>query len=167
VDQSGCDLSGSRAFLCRIGLLILIAIALLFAGAAARRTRPTSEAQSPGAQVPAPPAEAWVRTELFFGLTDRDGHPVSTRSWQHFVDIALVAAFPDGFTLVKAKGRWLDRTHATRKEPTEIFIVLYRASDATTMNRRIEQVSRDYVHQFHQESILRADSNETVRSYGP
>jgi hypothetical protein len=167
VDQSGCNLSGSRAFLCRIGLLILIAIALLITGAAAPGTRPTSEAQVPGAQVTAPPAEAWVRTDLFFGLTGRNGHPVSTRSWQHFAGTALAAAFPDGFTLVKAEGRWSDRTHATRKEPTEILIVLYRASDAATMNRRIEQVSRDYVHKFHQESVLRADSNETVRSYGP
>ena len=151
----------------RIAPTCLIVVALLIAGIAAFGEHFSTSAQAPGTLAAAPPAEPWVRTALVFGLTDRNGHPVSIRSWQHFADATLTPAFPDGFTLVKAEGRWSDRSHATHKEATEIFTVLYPASDTATMDRRIEQVSRDYVHQFHQESVLRADSSATVRSYGP
>jgi hypothetical protein len=35
------------------------------------------------------------------------------------------------------------------------------------MDHRIDEVSRAYIRQFHQESVLRADSSETVSSYVP
>jgi hypothetical protein len=167
VGQNSCNLSASRALLYRAGRVSLIVIALLIGGPVVRGARSSTNAQSQGTQVTTPPAEAWVRTELFFGLTDRNGHLVSMRSWLHFEDTVLTPAFPDGFTLVKAKGHWLDTNHTPHQEPTEIFIVLYRASDAAAMNRRIEQVSKAYIRQFHQESVLRADSSATVRLYTP
>jgi hypothetical protein len=166
VDQNSCNLSASRALLYRAGRVSLIVIALLIGGPVVRGARSSTNAQSQGTQVTTPPAEAWVRTELFFGLTDRNGHLVSMRSWLHFEDTVLTPAFPDGFTLVKAEGHWSEGNH-TRKEPTEIFIVFYRTSDAAAMNRRIEQVSKVYIRHFHQESVLRADSSATVRLYTP
>src|SRR5262245_66552116 len=59
--------------------------------------------------------EAWVRTELYFGLSippGADGSPagrVTDEEWQRFVDEEISPRFPDGLTIQEAGGQWRSR----------------------------------------------------------
>ena len=60
--------------------------------------------------------EAWIRTELYFGLAvppGPDGQPagqVSEEDWQWFLDEEITPRFPEGLTILEAGGQWRSRT---------------------------------------------------------
>jgi hypothetical protein len=100
--------------------------------------------------------DAFLRTELYFGLARRDG-TVSEQEFQRFVDSQVTPRFPEGLTLIAATGQFRDRDGTVRAERTKVLILLYPPRDAHA-GARIEAIRSDYRQRFAQQSVLRADS---------
>lgn len=110
--------------------------------------------------VAAAPGEAWVRTELIFGLGLKDGGTVDAKTWQEFLDAEVTPRFPDGLTVVDGAGQWRDAAGKVTAESSKILI-LYHPPDPST-GPKLEAIRAAYQARFHQESVLRATSSAKV-----
>jgi hypothetical protein len=102
------------------------------------------------------PGDEWVRTELYFGLTKPGGAVVGDAEWADFLDRSVTPRFPDGLTVVQARGRYRSRDQAQHEEPTGVLIILHPAGGDA--DARIDALAREYVRRFEQESVLRSDT---------
>jgi hypothetical protein len=105
-------------------------------------------------------AEAFLRTELFFGLS-RQGLPdVTEQEFQSFIDLQVTPRFPDGLTLLSGKGQFKNAAGTVIQEGSKLLILLYpftkQASDA------VEAIRTDYKGMFQQQSVLRIDEPTCV-----
>lgn len=96
-----------------------------------------------------------ARVELYFGA----GHIPRAR-WTRFLAQVVTPRFPDGLTTLEGLGQWRGADGRHVLEPTQIVVVFYRR-DATS-DARIEAIRRIYKLRFHQQSVLRADTNACV-----
>jgi hypothetical protein len=100
------------------------------------------------------------RTELYFGLA-RPGGIVTEEEFQAFLDAVITPRFPDGLTVLSAKGQFREATSATpSKEDAKILILLYPFSRWT--NRAVEEIRQSYKARFGQQSVLRVDEVSCV-----
>lgn len=127
----------------RHGAVLLIAL-LLLSGCAA----PVGRDQASG------------MTMLFFGLSHADG-AISEQQWQVFVDTQITPRFPDGLTVVDARGQWRSSDHMVKKEASKVLILVHEGDAAT--DGRIGELMREYKRQFQQEAVLRVDTAARVR----
>lgn len=105
-------------------------------------------AQTPGGKL-------FQRTELFFGLS-RPGGVVAEEEFQDFVDTVVTPRFPDGLTVVSAKGQFRDATSGTPvKEDAKVLILLYPFSRSSS--RAVDEIRQGYKERFDQQSVLRVD----------
>jgi Protein of unknown function (DUF3574) len=102
-------------------------------------------------------ADSWLRAELYFGLSIPIGGVITDAQWRNFLDTSVTPRFPDGFTVVEAQGRYRGDDHIIHSEPTRMLIILYPAAEKANANQRIEQLCKEYIVRFHQESVLRDD----------
>lgn len=105
-------------------------------------------------------AKAFVRTELFFGLS-RPGGVVSESEFQAFVDGQVTPRFPDGLTLLAGTGQFRDASGTILVEGAKLLILLYPRQDREA-DAKIEQIRREYRRAFQQQSVLRADDLSCV-----
>jgi hypothetical protein len=99
---------------------------------------------------------AFVRTELFFGLS-RPGGAVSEEEFKTFIDSAVTPSFPDGLTLLSGNGQFRDASGTIVAEGSKLLIVLVPLRNRDT-EAKIEQIRSDYKLRFQQQSVLRADA---------
>ena len=104
--------------------------------------------------------QALIRDTLYFGLGMPDGGTVGDDAWQRFVDQVLAPAFPGGFTVVQAQGRWRGADDSIRSEPSRLVIVLHE--DDAGSRAAVERVAESYRRTFRQESVLRERSAACV-----
>src|SRR5687767_14637092 len=88
---------------CLAGLILIV-----LCGCAAAPSAPAGGPVGTSAAMSDALGRAMVRTELVFGLSRADGSAVDEMEWQEFVDKAVSAWFPAGFSIVDADGRWRD-----------------------------------------------------------
>lgn len=163
------DTSSSRArrHFARLVLLASVATGLLPGAASAdprrapqsaaeRSTEPVGrhETRCPG------DADAFARTELFFGLS-RPGGLITEEDFKAFVDARVTPRFPDGLTLLTGSGQFRSANGTIIVEGSKLLILLVPRRDAQA-HEKIEAIRRDYRHQFQQESVLRADAASCV-----
>jgi Protein of unknown function (DUF3574) len=98
--------------------------------------------------------ELFSRTELFFGL-NRPGGVVTEAEFQRFVDTAVTPRFPDGLTIVSAKGQFRGANNAVEREDAKVLILLYPFTDPS--NAKVEKIRSEYKTAFEQQSVLRVD----------
>jgi hypothetical protein len=94
-----------------------------------------------------------VRDALYFGRSIPGGGEVGDAAWQAFEAAALLPAFPRGYTVLDANGRWRGADGRTIGEASRIVVVVHagdRDTDAT-----VREVVARYRTQFRQESVLR------------
>src|SRR5690606_17520158 len=110
--MAGGDLE-RNAMILSARAILAAALLLAVAGCAAERGAPVPG----GAGIDCPSgAEAWVRTELFFGLSRAAGPEIGEAEFQGFVDREVTPRFPDGLTLLSAAGQWRDAQRRVLKE---------------------------------------------------
>jgi hypothetical protein len=98
-----------------------------------------------------------VETQLYFGLAKSHG-AVSAREWQAFVEHEIAPRFPEGFTILDARGFWL--SEEAKRTISEDSNVLIRVHDgAAKDNAAIGAIIESYKRTFAQESVLRIDEN--------
>jgi hypothetical protein len=126
-----------RAFGIAVGLLTLT----LLAGAQAQPALQCSLPQKPMAVA-----------ELLFGRKIGDRIVVTENQWTRFVDREITPRFPDGLSVIDARGQWRDRArNAIVREPSKLVtIVLPGAPDD---GERLREIAEAYKTRFKQQSV--------------
>lgn len=97
----------------------------------------------------------FVETDLYFGRSIPDGNQVTEAEWESFVQSQIGQAFPNGFTVMTARGAWKDTKGVTIYEPSMLVRVIYKTNQQ--LDRRIDSVRSAYQRLFRQESVMRVD----------
>jgi hypothetical protein len=105
-------------------------------------------------------ADAFARTELFFGLS-RPGGVITEEEFRIFVDARVTPRFPDGLTVLSGTGQFRDASGVILVEGAKVLTLLVPRRDKQA-SAKIEAIRSDYKRQFQQESVLRADAASCV-----
>ncbi|WP_009630848.1 DUF3574 domain-containing protein [Synechocystis sp. PCC 7509] len=112
------------------------------------------------AQIPQAPGISEIRTnilvqdELYFGRNKPAGE-VSEQDFQLFLQNEVTPRFPDGLTVIDAKGQFLSSSGII-KEKTKLLILIHANSQED--RQEIEEIIEEYKDRFDQESVLRVTS---------
>jgi hypothetical protein len=102
-------------------------------------------------------AEPMVTAEMLFGRNVGTRLGVSDAAFASFVAAEVTPRFPDGLTVIDARGQWRDRRGAIIREPSKVVLLTFR--DDAGKRAVLEAVASAYKRRFHQQSVL-----TTVRS---
>lgn len=89
--------------------------------------------------------------ELVFGRNVGARLGVSERDWRAFLDAEVTPRFPDGFTVLDARGQWRDGGAIVR-EPSKVLVVAL--SDEDRDRADLAAVADAYKARFRQQSVL-------------
>jgi hypothetical protein len=104
-------------------------------------------------QACAPPAESMVTAELVFGRKIGDRVGVSEAAFAAFLAAEITPRFPDGLTVVDARGQWRDSERATTvREPSKLVLLTFRDDPARRENLNV--IAEAYKQKFRQQSVL-------------
>ncbi len=98
--------------------------------------------------------EPYTEYRLFFGRGD--GHnpkAVSDKAWNEFLEGPVTSEFPDGLTVLDARGQYTDSSENLIKEYTKVLIILV-SPDADSAPK-IDTITEEYKQRFAQEAVLR------------
>lgn len=118
-----------------------------------------STAETCAAEEPEIGAEAFDRTELFFGTAKPDGTAVTEAEWTAFLADEITPRFPDGLTVMTGMGQWQEEDGDIIQERSQLVILLYPSEFAAESGALIEEIRAAYEQDFQQESVLRADDD--------
>ena len=91
----------------------ILAVLLLVLG-------PVSAASAQATSCP-PPTRPMLRAELYFGRNIGGRLGVSERQWARFLAREITPRFPDGLTVLDARGQWRDPArHVLVREPSKL-----------------------------------------------
>jgi len=107
-------------------------------------------------------ADKYCRTELYFGRSIPDGGMVTDEQWEEFLAEVVTPRFPDGFTILKGIGQYREKSGKIISEPSQVLIFLYSSKTKTESRAKIEEIRKEYVKRFKQESVLRVDLSKPV-----
>jgi hypothetical protein len=109
----------------------------------------SANAQSPECRAGLQPREV---AELLFGRNIGGRLGVSGTQWGRFVDREISPRFPDGLTVLDAKGEWRDTSrNTTVHEPSKVVeIVLPGKPDDAA---QLEEIAAAYKSRFRQQSV--------------
>jgi hypothetical protein len=102
-------------------------------------------------------AELFARTELYFGSLRADKPPVSEEDFLGFLNDTITPLFPNGLTLLKGLGQFLNSQGVIQQEQSWLLILLYPVGEMQSNHGKIEEIREDYKKAFEQESVLRSD----------
>jgi hypothetical protein len=102
------------------------------------------------------PGASMIETRLFLGGSRPDGGLVDDAAWQAFLTEVVTPRFPEGLTVVEAKGQWLDPgTSTIVREPAKVLILVH--PPGVTADAAVDAVASEYKRRFDQRSVLRVD----------
>ena len=127
----------------RIVVLVCAALALMLAVAC-------SDTDAPACPDGADP---WVKYELYMGRGNQSGEVVDDAAWDAFLADTVTPRFPDGLTVLDARGQWRDSEGLISRERSKLLVVL--APPGGGEMRLIDEVTDEYKRRFGQESVLR------------
>ncbi|HKQ75239.1 MAG TPA: DUF3574 domain-containing protein [Blastocatellia bacterium] len=102
-------------------------------------------------------ASPFIRTELYFGRNKPDGTEVSRKELDGFLSGFVTERFPDGLTVLNARGQFLNSRGEVERERSVVLILLYPTSARNEKHIKIEQIRDEYKTRFQQQSVLRVD----------
>jgi hypothetical protein len=98
------------------------------------------------------PLKPMLRAELYFGRAVAGGRFVNETQWARFVAREITPRFPDGLTVLDAKGQWRDGAHgAIVREPSQVVVIVI--ADDAGARERIDAVAAAYRQRFRQKSV--------------
>jgi hypothetical protein len=104
-------------------------------------------------QACAPPAQSMVSAELVFGRNIGDRLGVSDAAFADFLAREITPRFPDGLTVVDARGQWRDseRSRIVR-EPSKLVMLTF--PDEAMRREQLTAIADAYKKRFRQQSVL-------------
>ena len=104
--------------------------------------------------------DRFIRYQLFMGRSGKYGEIVDDAAWDTFLGDTVTPRFPDGLTVLDARGQWRDSEGLVRKERSKLLVILAPPDDDGM--RRIDEISDEYERRFMQESVLRVVDDTCV-----
>ena len=129
----------------RMAVLVCVALSLMAAAACADTDAPVSRTCPDG-------TDPWVKYELFMGRGNQSGEVVDDAAWDAFLGDTVTPRFPDGLTVLDARGQWRDSEGLIGKERSKLLVIL--APPGGGEMRLIDEVTGEYKRRFGQESVL-------------
>jgi hypothetical protein len=100
-----------------------------------------------------PPADSMVSAELLFGRKIGDRVGVGEAAFAAFLAREITPRFPDGLTVVDAKGQWRNNDRGVIvREPSKLVLLTFRDDPARREN--LDAIAEAYKRQFRQQSVL-------------
>ena len=96
----------------------------------------------------------YVRTELFFGKSIPGGGTVTDAAFAQFLDQEVTPRFPEGLTVVPARGQYREANGVIDHEDSVILILFYLRGSASDASKKIDEIRAAYDKSFRQESVL-------------
>ncbi len=125
---------------------------LLTLGLAGCDAPPPSTAAAPACR---PPLVAATMIELYFGRAVPGGGEVSEAQWTAFLAQSISPRFPDGLTVIDARGQSADGSGRIVPERTKLVQLGVRDGMAATA--KVDAVIADYKQRFQQIGVFRVE----------
>ena len=129
-------------------------LALLVLGAAGAGCADDGDVACPAGTDP------FVEYQLFMGRSGQDGEVVDDAAWEDFLAEVVTPRFPDGLTVLDARGQWRDSTGSIEKERSKLLVIL--ASPGEDAARLVDEITREYKRRFDQEAVLQVVGDACV-----
>ena len=97
-------------------------------------------------------ADPFVKYQFFMGRSNQSGEVVDDAAWAMFLGDTVTPRFPDGLTVLDARGQWRDSAGQIKKERTKVLVIL-APPDGDGL-RLINEISDEYKRRFSQQSVL-------------
>jgi len=97
-------------------------------------------------------AEPMVTAEMLFGRKVGDRLGVSEAAFANFVAAEVTPRFPDGLTVIDARGQWREASGAIVREPSKVLLLTFR--DDAGKRAGLDAIADAYKRRFHQQSVL-------------
>src|SRR5262245_45767683 len=90
--------------------------------------------------------------ELMFGRKIGDRIAVSEAQWTRFVDSEITPRFPDGLTVIDARGQWRDPDkNRIVREPSKLVTIVLPGNAEDS--QRLTEIAEAYKKRFQQQSV--------------
>jgi hypothetical protein len=90
--------------------------------------------------------------ELMFGRKTGDRIGVSETAWARFVDREITPRFPDGFSVIDARGQWRDPDrNRIMREPSKLVQIVLPGNEED--EQRLNEIAAVYKGRFRQQSV--------------
>ena len=99
-------------------------------------------------------SELFYEFRLFFGRSRGHVEVVSDAAWETFLANEITPRFPNGLTVLDARGQWRDALGLAVKERTKLVIILARPGEGGI--QLTDEIAEAYKRAFRQDSVLRA-----------
>ena len=99
--------------------------------------------------------DPFTELNVYFGLDKGSGETVTEDEWQSFLADTVTPRFPDGLTVLDARGQWFD-TDSGRlyRESTKLLNVLVPADAAASGVDAVRDISDVYKQRFEQQAVF-------------
>lgn len=99
--------------------------------------------------------DQFTEFNVYFGREKGDGETVSEEEWNGFLADTVTPRFPDGLTVVDARGQWLDTSEGRLYvEPTKLLNVLVPLDSADAGLGSVQAISDQYKQRFDQQAVF-------------
>lgn len=95
-----------------------------------------------------------VKTELYMGLSDRDGKPIPKRKWEAFKKGPLVDIL-GGYTELPGSGYWRNEQGKAYSEKSVVIVYVHEHNSFE--DQKIDSLIALFKKEFDQESVLQID----------
>jgi len=92
-----------------------------------------------------------VLARLVFGLQGPGG-PIPDAEWEVFLAEVVTPRFPDGLTVLQARGQWRGASARVEREASRVVEIVHGA--APEADERINQIVAIYKARYRQESVM-------------
>jgi hypothetical protein len=118
---------------------------------------------SPGTIDPAPVGSAQVSERLFFGQSIPGGGTVAEQDWTAFLRDVITPRFPQGLTVWRGEGQWLEAAGVLAREPVIVVEIVH--APGADLESALEAIGQEYKRRFRQEAVLRVTATVRQRLY--
>lgn len=95
---------------------------------------------------------SYIKNTLYFGLAIPSGGTVSKKSFTEFLKREVTPIFPEGFTVLEARGQWRGNDGKIVEEPSKALVFLSPASESK--DSALLEIIEKYRKKFKQEAVL-------------
>ena len=99
--------------------------------------------------------DSFTEINVYFGLEKGSGVTLTEEEWQSFLADTVTPHFPDGLTVLDARGQWFDTTEGRLyRESTKLLNVLVPADVVEDSVAAVRNISDIYKAQFDQQAVF-------------
>ena len=110
--------------------------------------------------------DTFIELNVYFGQEKGNGETVSEEEWQAFLANAVTPRFPDGLTVLDARGQWFDTDNGRLyRESTKLLNVLVPVDSASSSVSAVRNLSNIYKERFDQQAVFYTTSPACAEVY--